>query len=54
MTSSPEEQRRLAEEDRAAIERARQESQRIEKTLAKSRRVTREVLPKLRKAGLLR
>jgi hypothetical protein len=42
------------EEDRRAIESAKQTLRRIDQVLEKSDRVSREELPKLRRAGLLR
>jgi hypothetical protein len=55
MTTTPEEFfRRQIEEDRAAVQRAKEKSRRITKTLEQSHRVRQTVLPKLRRAGQLR
>ena len=54
MTTNPEEILRRMEEDRAAVQRAREESRRIAETLKQSRRVRRAVMPKLRRAGQVR
>lgn len=42
------------EEDLAAVQRAREASDRIAEALGRSERVTREVLPRLRRSGQLR
>ena len=42
------------EEDRRALARARAELRRIDEALRESRRVRREALPKLKRAGLVR
>jgi hypothetical protein len=54
MTTTPEQILRHIEEDRAAVQRAKEESRRIAETIEQSRRVRRTVIPKLRKAGLVR
>lgn len=54
MTTQSADRRKQLEADREALERARDESRRIEQTLRESRRVRRDVLPKLQKAGQAR
>jgi hypothetical protein len=49
-----EEMQRQVEEDRAAVQRAQEESRRIDATLKQSRRVRRDSLPKLRRLGQVR
>ena len=52
-TLTSDEVQRQIEDNRAAVERAQEQSRRIHETLAESERVRREVLPKLKRAGRL-
>ena len=52
--SARKEVERQIDENRAAIQKAEQESRRIHEVLKESQRVRRDVLPKLKKAGQVR
>ncbi len=54
MTTTGDDARRQLEQDRAAVLAAKDESRRIAAALANSKRVTRDVLPKLKRAGQVR
>jgi hypothetical protein len=53
MTARPFDERQL-EDDRAALARAQEQLRRIEKALRDSKRVRRDALPKLKRAGKIR